>query len=211
MKTSKIIINTKNKSYPVYVGNNIFNLTNQLIKKKLNKVKKIFIISDHNIPSFFLKKISQALKNYDCTIHKLVVSEKIKNFKVANKLAEEIIKNNFNRTDCIISLGGGVLGDLVAFVASITKRGIKFINIPTTLLAQVDASIGGKTGINSLQGKNLIGTFYQPEFVLIDLTMLKSLPYREMICGYGEILKHALIADRKFFLWLCQNAKKNNI
>ena len=101
------------------------------------------------------------------------------------------------------------MGDLSSFVSSLTKRGLKFINIPTTLLAQADASIGGKTGVNSNQGKNLIGTLYQPDFVLIDILSLKSLPHREMICGYGEILKHSLVLDKKFFLWLNKNAKKS--
>ena len=119
-----------------------------------------------------------------------------------------MINDNLNRSDCVIAFGGGILGDLSAFAASLTKRGVKFINIPTTLLAQVDASVGGKTAINSNQGKNLIGTFYQPDAVLIDISILNSLPRREMICGYGEILKHSLILDRNFFLWLSKNAKK---
>ena len=141
-------------------------------------------------------------------IYKLSVNEKIKNFKFAYKLIEFLIKENFNKSDCLISLGGGVVGDLSAFVSSLVKRGIRFINIPTTLLAQVDSSIGGKTAVNSDQGKNLIGTIYQPDFVLIDISALKSLPKREMICGYGEILKHSLILDRKFFFWLTKNGKK---
>jgi len=118
------------------------------------------------------------------------------------------LKDNFNRSDCIISFGGGILGDLSSFISNLTKRGLKFINIPTTLLSQVDASIGGKTAVNTNQGKNLIGTFYQPDFVLSDTLMLKSLPKREMISGYGEILKHSLILDKKFFLWLSINGKK---
>ena len=108
----------------------------------------------------------------------------------------------------MIAFGGGILGDLSAFISNLTKRGIKFINIPTTLLAQVDASIGGKTGINSSQGKNLIGTFYQPDFVLSDPMILKSLPQREIISGYAEILKHSLILDRRFFMWLIKNGKR---
>ena len=110
--------------------------------------------------------------------------------------------------DDIVIVGGGIIGDLSAFIASVTKRGIKFINIPTTLLAQCDASIGGKTGVNSISGKNLIGTFYQPDFVLTDTYMLNSLPRREIICGYGEILKHSLIVNRKFFLWLTKHGEK---
>ena len=134
--------------------------------------------------------------------------KKTKSIKVVNKIIEKLLKDNFNRSDCVIAFGGGVLGDLSAFVSNLTKRGLKFVNIPTTLLAQVDASIGGKTGINSEQGKNLIGTYYQPDFVLTDTSVLKSLPQREMISGYGEILKHSLILDKKFFLWLSKNAKK---
>ncbi len=97
-------------------------------------------------------------------------------------------------------MGGGILGDLSAFISNLTKRGLKLVNIPTTLLAQVDASIGGKTGINSNQGKNLIGTYYQPDFILSDVSILKSLPQREIISGYGEILKHSLIWIRSFFM-----------
>ena len=110
--------------------------------------------------------------------------------------------------DDVIIIGGGIIGDLSAFIASVTKRGLQFINVPTTLLSQCDASLGGKTGVNSKLGKNLIGTFYQPNFVLTDLSLLNSLPQREMICGYGEILKHALILDKKFFLWLCKYGNK---
>ena len=142
------------------------------------------------------------------TICKLSVNEKIKNLKIANRIIELLLKNNFNRSDCVIALGGGVLGDLSAFIANLTKRGLKFINIPTTLLAQVDASLGGKTGINSNSGKNLIGTFYQPDFILTDTSTIESLPKRELISGYGEILKHALILDKRFFLWLTKNGKK---
>jgi len=208
MKNTKIIVKTKSKSYPVYFGNGILNTTGTLIKKNLPNVKKICIISDKNLPLVLLKKLSKSLKKYNPKIYRLSVSEKIKNFKFAYRLIENMLNDNFNRSDCIIAFGGGILGDLTAFISSLIKRGVKFINIPTTLLAQADASIGGKTGINSSQGKNLIGTFYQPEFVLIDITLLKSLPRREMICGYGEILKHSLILDRKFFLWLSKNAEK---
>jgi len=208
MKNSKLTVKTKSKIYPIYFGNNILNRTGWLIKKKLPEVKKICIISDNKLPKILLKRLVSSLKSYDLKIYKLTVSEKIKTLKVANIIAEKLLKDNFNRSDCIISLGGGIVSDLSAFTSSIVKRGIKFINIPTTLLAQSDASIGGKTGVNSSQGKNLIGTFYQPDFVLIDIHTLNSLPYKEMICGYAEILKHSLILDKKFFLWLSKNAEK---
>ena len=208
MKINKIIIDTKNKKYPVYVGANILNKVPGLIEKKLPKTKKIGIVVDENLPSKILNKLKTSLKKYELKIYKFKSKDKIKNIKIAVKLIDSLLKNNFDRSDCIISFGGGVVGDLSAFVSSITKRGINFVNIPTTLLAQVDASIGGKTAINSLQGKNLIGTFHQPEFVIIDIEMLNSLPHREMVCGYGEILKHSLILDKKFFSWLLKHGKK---
>ena len=107
----------------------------------------------------------------------------------------------------MIGFGGGITGDVASFVASIYKRGINFINIPTTLLAQVDSAIGGKTGVNSNFGKNLIGSFYQPRLVIIDTIFLKSLPKKEMVCGYAEILKHSIIKDKLFFDWLKENTK----
>ena len=118
--------------------------------------------------------------------------------KTANFYLNQLLINNFNRTDLVISIGGGITGDVIGFVSSVFKRGINFINIPTTLLAQVDSSIGGKTGVNSNLGKNLIGTFYQPKLVIIDTLFLKSLSKKEMICGYAEILKHAIIRDKNF-------------
>tara|TARA_Y100000590_G_scaffold313857_1_gene354791 strand:- start:3877 stop:4980 length:1104 start_codon:yes stop_codon:yes gene_type:complete len=212
---NKLIVKTKTKYYPIYFGNNTLKNTGALIKKNLPGIKKICIISDRKIPKKLLRKLIVSLKKYDLRIFKFSITEKIKNLNTAKKIIEKLLYYNFNRSDCIIAFGGGVTGDLSAFISSVVKRGLKFINIPSTLLAQVDASIGGKTGINSGQGKNLIGTFYQPEFVLNDLLILKSLPKREMIAGYGEILKHALILDKKFFLWLSKNGnkiikKKNN-
>jgi len=208
MKNIKLVVKTKSKTYPIYFGDNIINKTGWLIKEKLPGVKKICIISDNKLPKLLLKKLTKSLKKYELKIYKLSASEKTKSLKMANKIIEQLLKDNFNRSDCVIALGGGILGDLSGFISSLAKRGLKFINIPTTLLAQVDASIGGKTGINSYQGKNLIGTYYQPDIILSDISTLKSLPQREMISGYGEILKHSIILDKKFFLWLFKNGKK---
>ena len=208
MKTIKLNIKTKTKNYPIYFGDNILNKTGTLIKKNLPDVKKVCIISDNKLPKKLLTKLLRSLKSYDIKLFKLSANEKNKSLSVANKIIEQLLKKNFNRSDCLICLGGGILGDLSAFISSLTKRGIKFVNIPTTLLAQVDASIGGKTGINSDQGKNLIGTFYQPDFILSDPFVLKSLPQREIVSGYAEILKHSLILDKKFFMWLTENGKE---
>ena len=125
---------------------------NLLLKGKL--IEKILI------------KLLKSLKNYDVSLFKLSANERNKSLTVANKIIQQLLKKNFNRSDCLIAFGGGVLGDLSAFISSLTKRGIKFVNIPTTLLAQVDASIGGKTGINSDQGKNLIGSFLFLKFAV---------------------------------------------
>jgi len=208
MTSNKVSVSTFVRQCPIYTGNNILNSVAGIIKNKLPNVKKIAIITDQKLPRHLISKLKLSLEKYDLKIYKLNSKDKIKNIKIAVSLIEDLIKNNFNRSDCIISFGGGVLSDLSAFVSSVTKRGIKFVNIPTTLLAQVDASIGGKTAINSKQGKNLIGTFYQPKFIIIDISLLSTLPNREMISGYGEILKHSLILDKKFFFWLIKNGKK---
>ena len=134
-------------------------------------------------------------------------SEKNKSIDTINNYLKILLSKNFNRTDLVIGVGGGITGDTVGFVASIYKRGINFINIPTTLLAQVDSAIGGKTGINTSYGKNLVGSFYQPKLVLSNTTFIDSLPKKEMICGYAEILKHAIIKDKNFFYWLKKNTK----
>ena len=119
-----------------------------------------------------------------------------------------MLNKNFSREDILISVGGGITGDIAGYAASLFKRGLKFINIPTTLLAQVDSSIGGKTGVNTKQGKNLIGSFYQPKLVISDTDFLNTLPKREIICGYGEILKHSLISNKNFFHFLNKNFEK---
>jgi|TARA_B110000438_G_scaffold303579_1_gene365763 3-dehydroquinate synthase len=208
MINNRFIVKTKSKNYPIYYGNNIINKAGQLITKKISGVKKVCVIVDSKLPKDVLRKLMESLKKFDTHVYKINANEKNKNLNMVSNIITKLLKNNFNRTDCVISLGGGMIGDISALIANLTKRGLNFINIPTTLLSQVDASVGGKTGINTNQGKNLIGTFYQPNFVMSDVSILKSLPNREIVSGYGEILKHALIEDRKFFFWLTKNAKK---
>jgi 3-dehydroquinate synthase len=134
--------------------------------------------------------------------------EKMKDIKTINKIVTVLLKNKISRNDAIFALGGGVIGDLSGFLASITLRGIKLVHFPTTLLAQVDSSIGGKTGVNSSYGKNLIGTFYQPNLVICDTIFLSTLPKRELISGYAEVIKYGIINDKNFFNWLNKNTKK---
>jgi len=141
-------------------------------------------------------------------IHFFRANEINKNINSVNNILDILLHKNFSREDCLISVGGGITGDISGFAASLFKRGLKFINIPTTLLSQVDSSIGGKTGVNTKYGKNLIGSFYQPNLVISDIQFLKTLPKREIVCGYGEILKHSLIANKKFYNFLDKNFKK---
>ena len=208
MKKFKIIIKTKSKNYPIIIGENILGKTGNLINNQIPSCKKIALIIDSKVPKKILVQVKNSIKNFDNLYIRLNTSEKIKNFKIVSELINKLLKKNFHRNDCLIALGGGVLGDIAGLTASLVKRGIKFINIPTTLLSQVDSSIGGKTGVNSQYGKNLIGSFYQPEMVISDISTLNSLPKREVICGYAEILKHALILDKKLFFWLQKNGKK---
>ena len=206
MQTINLKVKNLNSNYSVIIGENILSQISSRIKILCPGAQKIALVVDKKIPKKFRNKLKVALKNYDVYLFEYSVSEKFKSILNVNKLVEKCLSYNFNRNDILISFGGGIIGDLGGFAASIIKRGINFINIPSTLLAQVDSSVGGKTGVNSKLGKNLIGTFYQPKLVLSDVDVLKSLPPRELICGYAEILKHSLILKNNFFNWLEQNS-----
>ena len=208
MSQSKIKVRTKTRSYNIIIGNNLIKDFSKILKVNSINFNKCLLVIDQKIPKKNFKKIYSSLKNKSRFVFFFNSSEINKSQKTINKLLEILLKNNFHRNDCLISIGGGITGDVSGFASSIFKRGIKFVNVPTTLLAQVDSSIGGKTGINSIHGKNSIGSFYQPSLVISDINFLKTLPKREVICGYGEILKHSIIANKKFFLFLNKNATK---
>ena len=207
MKIQEIKFKSLYQNYSIIIGNDALGLLPKKIKTICPSVKKIALIIDSNVPDKFLNFIKIKLKNYDLLVMHFIANEKNKSLNKVNFYLNKILSKNFNRSDLIIAIGGGITGDVVGFIASIFKRGINFINIPTTLLAQVDSSIGGKTGVNSNQGKNLIGSFYQPKLVISDTSFLNSLPKKEIICGYAEILKHSIIKDKKFFDWLKKNTK----
>ena len=208
MGTIKLQINTKDHKYPIFIGSGLITKLSKLLNKNSIKFDKCLLVIDNKVPKTLIKIILKSLPKKQTIIHIFNANELNKNQSSVNKILTILLKKNFNRNDCLISIGGGITGDVSGFASSIFKRGIKFINVPTTLLAQVDSSIGGKTGINSLHGKNSIGSFYQPSLVISDINFLKTLPKREIICGYGEILKHSLIADKNFFLFLNKNATK---
>ncbi len=216
MKISKIKVKIKDTKYSIIIGNGAINYLKQQIKSVCPKTKKVALILDKNIPGKQKKRIKRQLKNYSVYTKEYFPTENLKSFSKANSLAENLLEKNFNRNDTVVAAGGGIIGDFAGFVASILKRGINFINVPSTLLSQVDSSVGGKTGINSKRGKNLIGSFYQPKSVIAELSFLKSLPRREVICGFAEIFKYSLIRDKNFFKWIKKNSQiilegKNNM
>ena len=208
MNLVKLKVNAGNQKYSILVGKNILNkLKKFLIESSINS-NQYLVVADKNVPKRLINKVINSLPKNSSIIHYFESNEKNKNQKSVDKITSLLLKKNFNRNDCLISVGGGITGDVSGFAASVYKRGLKFVNIPTTLLSQVDSSIGGKTAINTKYGKNLIGSFYQPSLVVSDINFLDSLPVREVICGYGEILKHALISNKQFFTFLKKNGLK---
>ena len=208
MKIIKLKIKTKSQNYPIIIGSNLISNISKLVKNNSVNFKKCLLIVDKNISRKIISKIKKSLIRKKLYVYYFQASELNKNQNNVNKILDILLSKNFSREDCLMSIGGGITGDVSGFAASQFKRGLKFINIPTTLLSQVDSSIGGKTGINTKYGKNLIGSFYQPNLVISDIQFLKTLPRREVICGYGEILKHSLIASKNFYNFLNRNCLK---
>ncbi len=208
MKPIKLKIKTKAQEYNIIIGSKLVSKISKLAKNNSVNFKQCLLIIDKNISNKIISKIKKSLITKKVYVYFFKASEKNKNQNNVNKILNILLKKNFSRDDCLISIGGGITGDVSGFAASLFKRGLKFINIPTTLLSQVDSSIGGKTGVNTKYGKNLIGNFYQPNLVISDIQFLKTLPKREIICGYGEILKHSLIANKNFYNFLNKNSNK---
>ena len=208
MNPIKLSLNTNTHKYPIIIGSNLIKKITRIFENNSLQFKRCLLIVDSNIPKKNILEIKKSLNKKDFYIYFFKANEVNKNMNYINKILDILLNKNFSRDDCLISVGGGITGDIAGFAASLFKRGMKFINIPTTLLAQVDSSIGGKTGVNSKYGKNLIGSFYQPDLVISDIKFLKTLPKREVVCGYGEILKHSLIANRNFYNFLNKNSSK---
>jgi 3-dehydroquinate synthase len=194
--------------YPILIGNALLGMAGNYIRHYCSTIPSCFIITDTNVGPLHLTTLYSSLR--DCNIKNYTITvpagEESKSFVTAEKIIQQILSHRPERNSIIIALGGGVIGDLSGFIASILLRGIRFVQIPTTLLAQVDSSVGGKTGINTNYGKNLVGTFYQPHLVLADLDLLQTLPKRHWLAGYAEIIKYGLIQRHDFFTHLCHNA-----
>ncbi|SUZ54443.1 uncharacterized protein METZ01_LOCUS7297 [marine metagenome] len=205
----KVKVNLGEKSYHIHIGKNIVDLLPEIISPSVTR-KKIFLVSDEAVGSTILPRVRKILEDagFELSIILVPSGEKSKSFEQLQILLSELLDNNIERRDIVIALGGGVIGDLVGFASSILYRGINFIQIPTTLLAQVDSSIGGKTAINVKQGKNLVGSFHQPKIVVADVNFLSTLSLREVKAGFAEIIKYAVLGNRAFFDWLNENSKK---
>ena len=198
----KLTCSVNNDSYPIFIGEelDIVRLISGISANYLSN--KILLVCDENLDEEELAKKFQAYNVYTLS---LPAGEICKNERAVHKIWNTLERYKFDRSGLIISFGGGVIGDLTGYAAATYKRGINWIQIPTTLIAQVDASIGGKTGYNFNNIKNMIGTFYQPKAVLIDVTLLNTLPNREYISGLAEIFKHAIVLDREFLTWCEDN------
>ena len=194
------------RSYDILVGDSLLASAGKLIAPVLAEPRAV-VITDENVEKHYLGPLEESLEEAGID-HKSIVleaGEQTKDFAHVEALTGQLLDDRVERTTTLIALGGGVVGDITGFAAAVTLRGMDFIQIPTTLLAQVDSSVGGKTGINTPQGKNLIGAFHQPRLVLADIGALASLPEREMRAGYAEVVKYGLIADADFFAWLEAN------
>lgn len=197
------------RSYDITIAPGLMKQVGALVLPHL-KNKRVFVISEETVMAHHGDTLKLALTASGIESHWFVEKpgESSKQFGVLEGLASKILETGIERSDMLVAFGGGVIGDLAGFAASVILRGIDFIQIPTTLLSQVDSSVGGKTGINTPQGKNLVGAFYQPKAVLIDTDTLNTLPRRELLAGYAEVVKYGVIDDPEFFDWLEVNGPR---
>jgi 3-dehydroquinate synthase len=205
-KIETVKVSPKNKTYPVYLGAGILEGFGEIyFKNKLGK--KCVVITNKIVDKLHGKVLYKSLENNSINYEKIIIQdgEKYKNIETANKIYTQMLKLKCDRNTTVLAFGGGVIEDLAGFIASTFMRGVPLVHIPTTLLAQVDSSIGGKVGVNHKLAKNIIGAFYQPEFVFIDTELLRTLPKREFINGLGEVIKYGIIKDKKFFEFIENN------
>ena len=198
----RLTVDLGSRSYPILIGDGLIRDIGAHVAPLLRRPRTM-IVTDSNVAPHYLVGVGASLANDNISFSSLVLpaGEGTKSWEGLARLTEWLIGEGIERSDHVIALGGGVIGDLVGFACSIVKRGCHFIQVPTTLLAQVDSSVGGKTAINVPAGKNLIGAFHQPALVVIDPTTLATLPRRELGAGYAEVVKYGLIDDAAFFDW----------
>jgi 3-dehydroquinate synthase len=191
------------RSYPIYIGSDLLSQPNLLTQHI--KAKQVLVVTNSTIAPLYLATVLQSLQDYCVETVILPDGEQYKTLEYVTQIFDKLLAAKFSRNSTLIALGGGVIGDMGGFAAACYQRGIRFLQIPTTLLAQVDSSVGGKTGVNHPLGKNMIGAFYQPHCVIADASVLDTLDDRQLAAGLAEVIKYGLIRDAEFFAWLKNN------
>ena len=202
-------VNLTHNPYDIIIEKGALKTVGQWVKS-LWEPQKIALITDNHVGALYAEKVKLSLEHegFEVVVFNFLEGEASKNLKTVNKAYEFLIKNGMTRSDGILALGGGVVGDMAGFAASTYMRGISFVQVPTTLLAQVDSSVGGKTGVDFNGNKNMIGAFYQPDFVFINSETLKTLPYREVAAGIAEAIKYGYIIDNDFLEYCIENKER---
>lgn len=207
---SPLTVDLGDRSYPIFIGAGALNIPEHIVPYLASK--QICIVSNETIAPLYVQHLRnllvQAVPDAHVTVVALPDGEAFKTLDTLNLIFDGLLSERHNRRTTIVALGGGVVGDMAGFAAACYQRGVSFIQIPTTLLSQVDSSVGGKTGVNHVLGKNMIGAFYQPKAVLIDIEVLNTLPDRELSAGLAEVIKYGLIYDSEFFAWLEHNIER---
>ncbi len=204
-----LTVNLGDRSYPIHVGAGLLERAGELLQQAGVR-GKVAVVTNPTVAQLYLDPIHEALTNAEFEVTPILVpdGEEHKNLKSLVSIYDRLISERFERKSCVLALGGGVVGDVAGFAAATYLRGVSYVQVPTTLLAQVDSSVGGKTGINHESGKNLIGAFYQPKLVLIDVAVLRTLPHRELVAGLAEVIKYGIIQDPALFELLEQRMEK---
>jgi len=198
-----LTVDLAERSYPIYIDAGLLSVDG-LLEKHIHG-RQVCIVTNDTIAPLYLEVLQSRLSNFSCNTVVLPDGEAYKNLDTLNNIFDALLEGRHNRTTTLIALGGGVIGDMTGFAAAAYQRGVNFIQVPTTLLSQVDSSVGGKTGVNHPLGKNMIGAFHQPQCVLIDTDVINTLPEKELFAGLAEVIKYGLICDLDFFLWLEEN------
>ncbi|WP_456417064.1 3-dehydroquinate synthase [Thiolapillus sp.] len=197
---STLQVDLGERSYPIHIGQGLI-ADRELLRRHIQS-RQVLVVSNETVAPLYMKQLMDALSGLQAEQVILPDGEKYKNLDVLKRIFDRLLDKRFDRGCTLIALGGGVIGDMTGFAAACYQRGVDFIQVPTTLLSQVDSSVGGKTGVNHPLGKNMIGAFYQPNAVLIDIDTLNTLPARELSAGLAEVIKHGIIADAEYFSWL---------
>ncbi len=198
MKT--LHVDLAERSYPIFIGSGL--LERRDLFEPYIASHQVMVVSNETVAPLYLDRLLNSLSNYQTETVILPDGEVFKTLEVMNRIFDALLERHFDRRSTLLALGGGVIGDITGFAAACYQRGVPFIQVPTTLLAQVDSSVGGKTGVNHRLGKNMIGAFYQPRCVIADTDTLNTLEDRQLSAGIAEIIKYGLIRDREFFVWL---------